>query len=461
MDMQQDPLTLSELTKRVKEKITSSFPGFVWIIAEISEIRTNRTGHCYLELIEKSSEKEDIIAKTRGTIWSFTYRMIKPYFEDATGQTLKAGMKVLFKATVEFHEVYGFSLNIKDIDPNYTLGDIERKKRETIQRLEKEGIIDMNKETYLPPVPQKIAIISSPTAAGYQDFVHQLENNPERFKIYHHLFPAIVQGDDAPGSIIFALERIFEYESFFDAVVLIRGGGSSADLMCFDDYDVASNIAQFPLPVLTGIGHERDISVADMVAHTHLKTPTAAAEFIIQRITDFYLYLGGLENAFTDIVIRKLTENRQQIELMAQRITPLVGNSLERQNKHLENIALSIKRSTTGYVNMQDQKFRHYIDMAGYLTQKTLKAKSHDISFYKSKLRIETKNYLKLKQQHLHLHEETNKLSDPVNILNKGYSITYKDNKIIKSASGLELGDKIETTLRDGKVISTVSRIKK
>jgi len=459
--MQHEPLTLSDLTKRVKEKITSSFPGLVWVIAEISEIRTNRTGHCYLELIEKSSAKEDIIAKTRGTIWSFTYRMIKPYFEDATGQTLKAGMKVLFKATVEFHEVYGFSLNIKDIDPNYTLGDIERKKRETIQRLEKEGIIEMNKETYLPPVPQKIAIISSPTAAGYQDFVHQLENNPERFKIYHHLFPAVVQGDNAPGSIIFALERIFEYEDFFDAVVLIRGGGSSADLMCFDDYDVASNIAQFPLPVLTGIGHERDISVSDMVAHTHLKTPTAVAEFIIQRITDFHLYLGGLETAFTDIVMRKLAENRQQIKLIAQRISPLVINSIDKQNKHLENIARSIKRSTTGYVNMQDQKFGHYIDMAGYLTQKTIKAKSRDIQFYKSKLKIETTNYLRLKAQKNYLLEETNKLSDPVNILNKGYSITYKNDKIIKSVSKLETGDSIETILRDGKVISTVSRIKK
>ena len=459
--MQHEPLTLSDLTKRVKEKITSSFPGLVWVIAEISEIRTNRTGHCYLELIEKSSAKEDIIAKTRGTIWSFTYRMIKPYFEDATGQTLKAGMKVLFKATVEFHEVYGFSLNIKDIDPNYTLGDIERKKRETIQRLEKEGIIEMNKETYLPPVPQKIAIISSPSAAGYQDFVHQLENNPERFKIYHHLFPAVVQGDNAPGSIIFALERIFEYEDFFDAVVLIRGGGSSADLMCFDDYDVASNIAQFPLPVLTGIGHERDISVSDMVAHTHLKTPTAVAEFIIQRITDFHLYLGGLETAFTDIVMRKLAENRQQIKLIAQRISPLVINSIDKQKKHLENIARSIKRSTTGYVNMQDQKFGHYIDMAGYLTQKTIKAKSRDIQFYKSKLKIETTNYLRLKAQKNYLLEETNKLSDPVNILNKGYSITYKNDKIIKSVSKLETGDSIETILRDGKVISTVSRIKK
>ena len=457
----QEPVTLHELTKSVKEKITASFPGLVWVIAEISEIRTNRTGHCYLELIEKSSEKEDIVAKAKGTIWSFTWRMIRPYFEEATGQSLKAGMKVLFKTSVEFHEIYGFSLNIKDIDPNYTLGDIERKKRETIQRLEKEGIIDMNKDTFLTPVPQTIAIISSPTAAGYQDFVHQLDNNAEGFRIYHHLFPAIVQGDDAPASIIMALERIYEYEDVFDAVVLIRGGGSSADLMCFDDYDVASNIAQFPLPVLTGIGHERDVSVADMVAHTHLKTPTAVAEFIIQKITDFYLYLEGLQTAFTDIVSKRLTENKQRIEMLAQRITPLVINNIEKQNKYLENVAVAIKRSTNSFVSMQDQKLNHHTDVAKYLTLKSLESKKQDFDFFRSKLKIETKNYFKLKEQSLHLLEETIKLSDPANILQKGYSITFKDGKIIKSVSNLKNGDSIETKLKNGSIISKVNRIKK
>ncbi len=457
----QEPLTLYELTKRVKEKITASFPGLVWVIAEISEIRTNRTGHCYLELIEKSSEKEDIVAKVKGTIWSFTWRMIKPYFEEATGQPLKAGMKVLLKASVEFHEIYSFSLNIKDIDPNYTLGDIERKKRETIQRLEKEGIIDMNKETFLTPVPQKIAVISSPTAAGYQDFIHQLENNAEGFKIYHHLFPAVVQGDDAPASVIMALERIYEYEDFFDAVVLIRGGGSSADLMCFDDYDVASNIAQFPLPVLTGIGHERDISVADMVAHTHLKTPTAVAEFIIQKITDFYLYLEGLQTAFADITTRKLTESQQHIELLAQRITPVVINTIDKHNKHLENIATAIKRATNSFVGMQDQRLNHHTDVSKYLTLKLLESKKQDIDFFRSKLKLELKNYLKIKKQDIHLMEETIKLSDPANILQKGYSITFKDGEIIKSVSKLKNGENIETKLKDGSIISRVERIKK
>jgi exodeoxyribonuclease VII large subunit len=458
--MPPDPVSLSALNRLVKERINNSFPGLIWVIAEISDMNTNRTGHCYLELIEKSEKKDVVIAKARGTIWSFTFRMIKPYFEDATGQTLKAGMKVLFKASVEFHEIYGFSLNIKDIDPNYTLGDIERKKRETISKLESEGVIDMNKNTHLPSVPQRIAIISSPTAAGYQDFVHQLNNNQEGFKIYHHLFPAIVQGDTAVSSIISTFDKIYKYETLFDAVVLIRGGGSASDLMCFDDYELAYYITQFPLPVLTGIGHERDISVADMVAHTHLKTPTAVAEFIIQKITDFYLYLEGLQNAFIDITSRKINDNKHRLELVAQKITPLVVNSLDIQINRIENLAGTIKRATQSFVNINLQNLNHKHDLTKYLTIKTLKGKRQSLDFYNSKLQIESKSYFKSKVQKLQLLERSVSLSDPVNILNKGYSITYKNNKIIKTSSGLNPGDKIVTTIKDGVISSTVDKIK-
>ena len=458
--MSQEPVLLSALNLLVKEKINDSFPGLQWIIAEISEITTNRAGHCYLELIEKSSEKDEVIAKARGTIWSFTYRMIKPYFEDATGQPLKAGIKVLFKASVEFHEIYGFSLNIKDIDPNYTLGDIERKKREAIAKLESEGVIDMNKETYMPTVPQRIAIISSPTAAGYQDFVHQIENNPDGFKIYHHLFPAIVQGDGAVSSIVSTFDSIYEHETLFDAVVLIRGGGSASDLMCFDDYELAYYITQFPLPVLTGIGHERDVSVADMVAHTHLKTPTAVAEFIIQKITDFNFYLEGLQNAFTDITTRKIDDNKHQLELIAQKLTPLVLNSLDIQNRRIANLASTIKRATLSFVNLNLQKLNHQHDLTKYLTLKTLKGQTQSLEFYHSKLILETKGFFKSKVQELQLMERSASLSDPKNILNRGYSITYKNDKVIKTISDLDTGNKIITKLKDGVIASTIENIK-
>jgi len=458
--MSQEPVSLHELNKLVKETIKGSFPGLVWVTAEISEIRINRTGHCYLELIEKSQENDQVVAKAKGTIWSFTYRMIKPYFEEATGQPLKAGLNILFKASVEFHELYGFSLNIKDIDPNYTLGDIEKKKRETIKRLEQEGVIDMNKELELPEVTQVIAIISSPTAAGYQDFVHQLENNRGGFRFYHKLFPALMQGDDAPGSIVAALDRISEYEKLFDAVVIIRGGGASADLMCFDDYEVASNVAQFPLPVLTGIGHERDISVTDMVAHTHLKTPTAVAEFLLERISGFYAYVDGLQTAFTDIVSSKLIGNRHRLELNIQKLKPLVLSNIGRNSNRLERLASSVKSATKGFVNKQMQSVNHKHDLMKYLALKNINGQKQNVSFYISKLKIETGGYLKMKNQKLHLLEQTQKLSDPENILKRGYSITTKDNDVVKSTKTLKKGDKIVTKLHDGIIVSMIEKLK-
>jgi len=263
-------LTLSELNERIRDALLEAFPGMVWVIAEVSELKENRSGHCYLELVEK--EGNEIVARSRATIWSYTYRMLKPYFETTTGQLFTQGIKILVQASVEYHPAYGLSLNIKDIDPTYTVGDMALQRKEIIDRLQKEGVFDMNRELNLPLVPQKIAVISSATAAGYQDFMNQLESNEYGFVFYTRLFEAFMQGAEAVPSIIRALERIFQYEDFFDAVVIIRGGGATADLSSFDNYELAINITQFPLPVITGIGHEKDDTIIDLVAHTRLKT---------------------------------------------------------------------------------------------------------------------------------------------------------------------------------------------
>jgi exodeoxyribonuclease VII large subunit len=227
-------------------------------VAEISELNMNRSGHCYLELIEKDSLSDKIIAKSRATIWAFTFRTLKAYFETTTGETLRGGLKVLLKASIEFHEVFGFSLNIQDIDPQYTLGDLARKKAQIIQQLTSEGVLDMNKGLPFPLVPQRIAVISSETAAGYGDFLNQLETNSFGYCFFTELFPAIMQGDKASESIILALEHVYSHIDEFDLVAIMRGGGSKSDLNCFDDYELAYFITQFPLPILTGIGHERD-----------------------------------------------------------------------------------------------------------------------------------------------------------------------------------------------------------
>ena len=261
----ENKLTLSELNERIKEVIEGAFPSSVWVIAEISELKENRNGHCYLELIEKQGT--EIVARSRATIWSYTYRMLKPYFETTTGQLFTQGIKILVQGAVEFHSAFGLSLNIKDIDPIYTVGDMAMQRKEIINRLQTEGVFEMNKELELPLVPQKIAVISSATAAGYQDFMNQMETNEFGFRFYTKLFQATMQGVEAVPSIIYALERIFQYEDFFDAVVIIRGGGATADLSSFDNYDLAFNITQFPLPVITGIGHEKDDTIIDLVAH--------------------------------------------------------------------------------------------------------------------------------------------------------------------------------------------------
>jgi exodeoxyribonuclease VII large subunit len=263
------------IQKTLKDNLEPSY----WVVGEIGAMNVNQKGHCYLELVETKEDK--LIAKSRATIWSYTYSNLSTWFQGITGQPLSEGMKILANVKVSFHELYGFSLNIQDIDANYTLGEKERLKQEVINKLIADGVYEMNKELSLPVVPQQVAVISSPTAAGYGDFITHVDNNNYAYRIHTHLFPAIMQGDEAPSSIIKALLEISATD-VFDLVVLIRGGGSQLDLECFNDYDLCSHLAQFPLPVVTGIGHERDETIADMVAHTRQKTPTAVAEFIVQ-----------------------------------------------------------------------------------------------------------------------------------------------------------------------------------
>ncbi len=279
--MENNPLSLCELLGSVKMTLKNHLTPSFWVIAEISELKVNYSGHCYLELIEKDSGGESIKAKVRATIWSSAYRMIQAYFESATRSKLAAGMKVMVKASVEFHELYGLSLNITDIEPSYTVGEMALKKQEIINRLIAEGVFGMNKSLSLPDLPRRIAVVSSKTAAGFGDFMDQLLKNDFGYKFYVKLFPAAMQGAEAEQSIIAALDAVFEAESQFDLVVIIRGGGSQSDLNCFNSYWLACHICQFPLPILTGIGHEQDETIADLVANTRLKTPTAVAEFLI------------------------------------------------------------------------------------------------------------------------------------------------------------------------------------
>ena len=405
-------ISLSELSERVQETIKLNFGAPVWIRAEISELRENNNGHCYLEFIEKDTETDSLLAKTKATIWSSTYRMLKPYFESSTGQMLRSGLNVLVAVTVEFHGVYGFSLNVRDIDPNYTIGEMAARRLKIIRQLEEDGIVDMNKQLDFPQRPQRLAIISSPTAAGFGDFMDQLNNDPNHFAFYTHLFPAIMQGDQAESSIISALEKIFEHVELFDLVIIIRGGGATTDLACFDSYDLALNCAQFPLPIVAGIGHQRDVSILDMVAHTSVKTPTAAAELVIE-------YMQQAENQLIDIFVS---------------IQQCVKNKIITEERNLSNLRWKIKQSLRNKVSgklMMHEK-------------------------YKSRLRSVVRWQISTEQNRLAMLEKSIEAHSPAFLLKHGYTITTLNGKRISSVNDIKKGDKIRTFVHDGDITSEV-----
>ena len=323
-----DSLSLLELNALVRRSLEQCLPDEYWIQAELSDVRSNTTGHCYLEFIQKDPRSNSLVAKARGVIWNNIYRLLKPYFEESTGQLFTSGIKVLVKVTVQFHELYGYSLTVLDIDPTYTLGDMARRRREILLQLEEEGVLTLNKELEMPVLPQRIAVVSSATAAGYGDFCHQLKHNSGGFFFYTELFPALMQGNQVEESVLAALDCINARISEFDVVVIIRGGGAASDLSGFDTYLLAAACAQFPLPVITGIGHERDDTVLDSVAHTRVKTPTAAAELLIQRVGEAAERLEELSACLQQGAYTLLEQEQRRLVTMQARIPALVHRKL-------------------------------------------------------------------------------------------------------------------------------------
>lgn len=314
-------ITLSELQRHVKEVLTEQFEAPLWVSAELSELKVNYSGHCYMELIEKGRGSANGVptAQARAVIWRSNYPRIAGTFEATTGQKLTAGLRILAQVLVTYHELYGFSLQIIDIDPAYTLGDMEQQRLETIARLEEEGVWDMNRELEMPLLVQRIALISSAQAAGYQDFCKELSRTDYAYRLT--LFDAYMQGAAAEESILAALNEVAARQEEFDVVVIVRGGGSVSDLNCFNAYRLCSHIAQFPLPVLTGIGHDKDQSVADMVAHTPLKTPTAVAGWLNERMERIEGWLEGAAQQLHDAVIARMRDEELQLEQLGSELS--------------------------------------------------------------------------------------------------------------------------------------------
>lgn len=310
-------ISLYELNHLVKELIDGSFTDTYWVTAELSEVRVAGRGHCYMELVEQGDQGAAPRAKARAIVYANLYPLLKISFEEATGQVLRAGLKVQLEVEISFHEAYGYSLIVRDIDPAYTLGSLAQRRREILQQLEQEGVLEMNKSLVLPRPLQRIAVISSATAAGYGDFCQQLDRNLQGYAFCHQLFPAIMQGESVARSIIHALDSIAAEQNRWDAVVIIRGGGAVSDLAGFEDYELAANCAQFPLPVIVGIGHDRDTTVLDFVAHTSQKTPTAVAAFLIDRMDAEARMLSNYER-ISQLAVRLLDQRNGQVVQMEQ-----------------------------------------------------------------------------------------------------------------------------------------------
>lgn len=326
-------LSLSELCAELDQCIQQGLPGTYWVRAEIAQLTDK--GHCYLELVEKG-EKGMFAAKMRATCWSNTWQLISAYFMQETGKRPEPGMQVLVEVSVEYHPVYGLSLNIQNIDPSFTLGDLARQRQLTLQQLEKDGVLDMNKSLPLPTVIRRIAVVSAEAAAGYGDFCHQLTDNPYNLSFSTQLFSATMQGDQAARSIIAALSAIAENADDFDCVAIIRGGGATTDLTCFDTYELASHCAQFPLPILSGIGHTRDISIVDLVVHSSLKTPTAVAEMIVDHNAGQLVRIDELRQRLALIATQMVAVRRQQIEQLRLTLQYTIANALQKERNRLQ-----------------------------------------------------------------------------------------------------------------------------
>lgn len=407
-----ETLSLLELNGRVKSTLQFEMPDAYWVQAEISSISPSGQGHCYLELVQKDATGRNFLAKAKANIWRGTWLKLKPYFEAQTGETLKVGMKVLLQVTVTFHEVYGYSLVVQDIDPAYTMGDMARRRKEILEQLARDGVIGLNKELEIPALPHRIAVISSATAAGWGDFRNQLDGNIYGFRFYVKLFPALMQGDDVERSVVLALNAVASRRDDFDLVVIIRGGGAVSELSCFDSYNLAFNIANFPLPVITGIGHERDDTVADVVAHTKVKTPTAAAEFIINRVFDTASELENLTRRMSDAITGRMNTENVRIERLSQKLPSLFAVLRARQEQLLETVWI---RSVNGVRNL--------------LTSQTHK---------------------------LEILDKTLAAADPAVILKRGYSLTRAGGRVVKCASDLKKGDRLTTVFSDGSVESEI-----
>lgn len=432
-DMGETAISLVEFNRRVGGLLHDASVQRCWVVAETSDVRQSG-GHCYLELVQKDAQTGQTLARMRGIVWASVYARLRCEFERATGQPFASGMNVMVEVSANFHEQYGLSVVITGINPTYTLGDMARQRLEILNRLRSEGIIDMNKQLPWADVAQRVAVISAAGAAGYGDFMNQLHNNPSGIKFYTCLFPAVMQGQSTVTSVIAALERINDYADLFDCVVIIRGGGSTSDLNSFDNYDLAANVAQFPLPVICGIGHDRDNTVVDSVASVRVKTPTAAAEWLLDRAQSALDHVNALTDMVVDSATQMLSGARQQLAYFTSGIPLMADNIVVRHRARLQQIAAAIPVVAA-----------RRIDGAG-----------KDLAFASQRVAMAARQCVANERQRVTGLEKQVELLSPDRVLRRGYSLTLRDGHVVTSTSSLRAGDSLVTRFADGERTSVV-----
>ncbi len=433
MEIDIQAISLREFNARVARQIAIPTLQNCWVVAELSDVGV-RGGHCYLELVEKDPDRGTTIAKARGIIWANVFQTLKYNFESTTGQSWASGIKVMVRVSANFHEQFGFSLVINAVNPDFTLGDMARKRIEIIRRLTAEGIIEMNRQIEICDIPQRIAIISSRSAAGYGDFMNQLQHNPQQIQFYTVLFEATMQGVNTAPSIIAALDRIFENIDLFDCVVIIRGGGATSELNAFDDYDLAAHIAQFPIPIITGVGHERDTTVIDYVAHLRVKTPTAAAEWLIERGEQGLALINNLTQTIINISKDMIAGARQQMAYISSTIPYLAENRIENGKSELKNLGNMIPMCVQNRINNSNIELSHTRQNISQVVARKMEIAS---------IKLESLN-------------DTVKILSPENTLNRGYSLTMCSGKVVVDTSQVNIGDTITTRLKSGIIVSEI-----
>ena len=451
-----EKVSLTELQLIIRDSLYMALPDVYWVIAEISEIKENSAGHCYLELIEKQPDEKNVRARIKAIIWSNRYRFLKAFFENITGESLREGLKILVKTKVEYHELYGLSLIISDIDPVFNIGELAMKRQLVIKKLEEEGVFSMNKELPFPAFPQRVAVISSKNAAGYSDFINQLKNNSFGYSFYTALIETSLQGTETEKSVISALDRIANHVDLFDIVVIIRGGGSQTDLSWFDNYNIAYHVTQFPLPVITGIGHDKDVSVTDMVANRSLKTPTAVADFLVDSVAASENYIVEMSTGIIDgsrIIIEK---NRNRIETSGIKLLPLARVMMSEVRDRLSSkiiYILNIGKELIFRASLipSNQESLLSANAKSYILQKEMLVNRNV-----QRLSTSINNCLSVNSVRLKSLGSTLQLLNPENILQRGYSITSINGIILKNNEQINNDDIIDTQLYKGTIKSRV-----